>query len=571
MRLIDWIVLVVSLGLIVYVGVTKSRGSRNTKQFFLANRSLPWWIIGLSVMATQASAITLIGTTGQAYVDGMRFVQFYFGLPIAMVILCATLIPFFYRANVYTAYEYLERRFDAKTRLLSSLLFILSRGMSLGVVIYAPAIVLSIILGWDIKVTILVMAATATFYTSFGGIQAEIWADVYKMYLMFASIFICLGLILFNLPSDVSWSDAAYLAGLTGHLKAIDLSTDPKNEFTLWSGLIAGLFLMLSYFGCDQSQVQRYLTVRSLKESRLSLMFNAFLKVPMQFFILSIGVLLFVFYHFEKPPLAFDRRGVERVQASPYRDQFNALQSRYDQVFEQRRQAAQALIAARHNHDTAAQQQARHSYRALHQELIHIRRQSAELMTQAAGETYNDTNYIFPSFVIRYFPAGILGLIIAAIMAAAMSAMDSELNALSTVTVMDIYKRHLKPVADERHYLIVSRVSTALWGTFAASFAMYAGALGSVVVAVNKVGSYFYGSLLGVFVLAIATKRATGRGAFWGLLAGMASVYMASRTTDIAFLWFNILGCVVVVVVGYVLSLTDRQAAVATVSFDRLR
>lgn len=571
MRLVDWIVLVVSLGLIVYVGVTKSRGSRNTKQFFLANRSLPWWIIGLSVMATQASAITLIGTTGQAYVDGMRFVQFYLGLPIAMVILCATLIPFFYRANVYTAYEYLERRFDAKTRLLSSLLFILSRGMSLGVVIYAPAIVLSIILGWDIKATILVMAATATFYTSFGGIQAEIWADVYKMYLMFASIFICLGLILFNLPSDVSLSDAAYLAGLTGHLKAIDLSLDPKNEFTLWSGLIAGLFLMLSYFGCDQSQVQRYLTVRSLKESRLSLMFNAFLKVPMQFFILSIGVLLFVFYHFEKPPLAFDTRGVERVQASPYRDQFNALQSRYDQVFEQRRQAAQALITARHNHDPAQQQQARHSYRTLHEELLHIRRQSAELMTQAGGEKYNDTNYIFPSFVIRYFPAGILGLIIAAIMAAAMSAMDSELNALSTVTVMDIYKRHLKPVADERHYLLVSRVSTALWGTFAASFAMYAGALGSVVVAVNKVGSYFYGSLLGVFVLAIATKRATGRGAFWGLLAGMASVYLASRTTDIAFLWFNILGCVVVVVVGYVLSLTDRQAAVATVSFDRLR
>jgi hypothetical protein len=296
-----------------------------------------------------------------------------------------------------------------------------------------------------------------------------------------------------------------------------------------------------------------------LRESRLSLIFNAFLKVPMQFFILSIGVLLFVFYQFEKPPMVFDARGAQKVQTSAYRDQFNDLQSSYDRLFTERRQAAADIIAARHNGDAVALHQAKERYRALNAEIDAIRQQSADIITQASGEKYNDTNYIFPTFVIKYLPAGLVGLIIAAIFAAAMSSMDSELNSLTTVTIIDIYKRHVKPEADERHYLMVSRICMALWGALAACFAMYAGALGSVIVAVNKVGSYFYGSLLGVFILAIAVKRATGRGAFWGLLAGMASVYIASRTTDIAFLWFNLLGCGVVVLVGYLLSLTQQN------------
>lgn len=561
MRTLDWIVLATYLGFIVYIGTSKGKGSQNTRAYFLADRTLPWWVMGLSVMATQASAITFIGTTGQAYIDGLRFVQFYFGLPIAMVILCATLVPFFYRAQVFTAYEYLEKRFDAKTRLLASILFILSRGMSLGVVMYAPAIVLSIILGWDIKLTILVMAATATFYTTVGGIRAEVWADVYQMYLIFAGIILCLIIIFLNLPPEVSLTDAAYLAGLTGHLRAIDPSINLHDEFTLWSGLIAGVFLMLSYFGCDQSQVQRYLTGRSLRESRLSLIFNALLKVPMQFLILSIGVLLFVFYQFEKPPMVFDARGVQQVQTSIYRDQFNELHSRYDRLLDERRQAATDTVAARHNGDAAALLRAKERYRALNAEIESLRRRSAELITQASGQTYNDTNYIFPTFVIKYLPAGLVGLIIAAIFAAAMSSMDSELNSLTTVTIIDIYKRHVKPQADEHHYLMVSRLCMALWGALAACFAMYVGALGSLIVAVNKVGSYFYGSLLGVFVLAIAVKQATGRGAFWGLLAGMASVALVSRYTTIAFLWFNLLGCGVVVVVGYLLSLTDPTAA----------
>ncbi len=555
MRVLDWIVFVVYLGYVIYLGARKGKGSRDTRDYFLANRTLPWWAIGLSVMATQASAITFIGTTGQAYVDGMRFVQFYFGLPVAMVILCATLVPFFYRANVYTAYEYLERRFDARTRLLASLLFLVSRGLALGVVIYAPSVVLSLILGWDMKLTILVMAVTATTYTVLGGIRAVIWTDVQQMLLIFVGMILCLLIMIWELPGDVTVIDALYLAGTTGRLRAIDFSLDVHNEFTFWSGLIAGSFLMLSYFGCDQSQVQRYLTGRSLRESRLSLIFNAFLKVPMQFFILLIGVMLFVFYHFEKPPLAFDQQGVQYIQTSAYRQQYRALHVEYDRLFEARQRAARAFIAARREGDRERLAEATATYQAMNARLEEIRRQSAQLISRASGKTYNDTNYIFPTFVIRYVPLGFVGLIISAIFAAAMSSIDSELNSLSTATVIDIYRRHLKPQADEHHYLLVSRIATALWGVIAALFALYAGALGSVIVAVNKIGSYFYGSLLGVFVLAIGVKRATGRGAFWGLLAGMASVYLASRLTEIAFLWFNILGCGVVVLVGYLLSL----------------
>lgn len=555
MRVLDWIVFVAYLGYVVYLGARKGKGSRDTRDYFLANRTLPWWAIGLSVMATQASAITFIGTTGQAYVDGMRFVQFYFGLPVAMVILCATLVPFFYRANVYTAYEYLERRFDARTRLLASLLFLVSRGLALGVVIYAPSVVLSLILGWDIKLTILVMAVTATTYTVLGGIRAVIWTDVQQMLLIFVGMILCLFIMIWELPSDVTVIDALYLAGTTGRLRAIDFSMDVHSEFTFWSGLVAGSFLMLSYFGCDQSQVQRYLTGRSLRESRLSLIFNAFLKIPMQFFILLIGIMLFVFYHFEKPPLAFDRQGVQYIQASAYRRQYDTLHAEYDRLFEARQRAARAFIAARREGDRERLAEATAAYRAMNARLEDIRRRSARLISRASGKAYNDTNYIFPTFVIQYIPLGLVGLIISAIFAAAMSSVDSELNSLSTATVIDVYRRHLKPHADEHHYLLVSRIATALWGVIASLFALYAGALGSVIVAVNKIGSYFYGSLLGVFVLAIGVKRATDRGAFWGLLAGMASVYLASRLTEIAFLWFNILGCGVVVVVGYLLSL----------------
>lgn len=555
MRPLDWLVFLVYLGYIVIVGSLRGRGSRTTRDYFLAGRSLPWWAIGLSVMATQASAITFIGTTGQGYVDGMRFVQFYLGLPVAMVILCVTLVPLFYRAKVYTAYEYLEQRFDAKTRLLTSILFLISRGLALGVVVSAPSVVLSILLGWDLRATVIIVTLAAMVYTILGGIRAVIWTDVQQMILMLGALVICPIIIYSKLPDGVSLGDTFYLAGVTERLQSLDASPDMRNKYTLWSGLIAGTFLMLSYFGCDQSQVQRYLTSRSLRDSRLSLLLNAFVKLPMQFFILFVGVLLFVFYQFERPPLAFNRQSVERIAGSPHASEYDALKSRYQNVFGERQQAAEDVIAARRDGNKDHVRKAKVRFQLLDNEISDIREQCGDLMSQATGEKYNDTNYIFPDFVIRYLPAGLVGLVIAAIFAAAMSSMDSELNSLSTASIMDIYKRHIMKDADERHYLMISRLATLFWGVIAGLFATYAVSLGSLIEAVNKVGSYFYGSLLGVFVLALGVRRAKGDGAFFGLLAGMGAVYLVSRMTNIAFLWFNIVGCVVVVMVGLLVSL----------------
>ncbi|MFC1601508.1 sodium:solute symporter [Candidatus Sumerlaeota bacterium] len=553
MRTLDWIIFAAYLIYIIGLGSYRSRGSRDTRDYFLAGRSLPWWMIGLSVMATQASAITFIGTTGLGYEEGMRFVQFYFGLPVAMVILCVTLVPLFYRAKVYTAYEYLEQRFDAKTRLLTSILFLISRGLALGIVVYAPSVVLAILLGWDIWATVLIMAVAATIYTVVGGIRAVIWTDVQQMILIAVGMFLCVVIIYAKLPDDVSLLGALKLAGSTDRLQPIDFSFDLTEKYTFWSGLFAGTFLMLSYFGCDQSQVQRYLTSRSLRDSRLALLFNAFLKVPMQFFILFIGVLLFAFYQFEKPPLAFDDSGPRAVRQSDFSAEYDQLETRYDAAFEKRKQAAREFLQREQTDNAESSQQALSAYSASNKELADIRQQSAGVIKKATGKSYKDTNYIFPRFVIHHLPVGLVGLIIAAVFAAAMSSMDSELNSLSTTSVIDIYRRHLKPDADERHYLKASRVCTVIWAVIAGSFAMYAGALGSVIEAVNIVGSYFYGSLLGVFVLAVCVKRANGNGAFWGLLAGMTAVCVASLTTDIAFLWFNIVGCAAVVAVGFLL------------------
>jgi len=556
-RPLDWGVFVLYLVYIVVLGSWWGRGSRTTRDYFLAGRSMSWWAIGLSVMATQASAITFIGTTGQGYVDGMRFVQFYFGLPVAMVILCVTLVPLFYRAKVYTAYEYLEQRFDAKTRFLSAILFLLSRGLALGVVIYAPSVVLSILLGWDIAVTVAVMTAAAAAYTILGGIRAVIWTDVQQMILLLGALAICPFIIFWKLPADLSLGDTLSLAGITHHLKAVDLSPDPTNKYTLWSGLIAGTFLMLSYFGCDQSQVQRYLTSRSLRDSRLSLLLSAFVKIPMQFLILFIGVLVFVFYQFIQPPLAFDPATVQQVRESRFAEQYRSLEERYGELFSERKTAAQTLVSARNTGDSEGITAAEERYRDLNNEVDLLLGECASLMKKATGsETdYNDTNYIFPGFIIRYLPTGLVGLFIAAVFAAAMSSMDSELNSLSTATVIDVYKRHIRPDAGEGHYLVVSRLATVFWAVIAGFYASYAGALGSVIEAVNRIGSYFYGSILGVFVLAVGLKRANGNGAFAGLFAGMTAVWLINAGTDIAFLWLNIVGCVAVVAVGLFVSL----------------
>ncbi len=556
MHWLDWTIVAAYLIYITYDGLRLTKKSHEVEGYFLANRSLPWWAVGLSVMATQLSAITLVSTTGQAYADGMRFIQFYFGLPLAMVILCLTVVPFFYRAKVYTAYEYLERRFDAKTRSLASACFLLQRALSCGVVIAAPAVVLSIVLGWDEWTTILVMGLTTTVYTMFGGVQAVTWTDVKQMIIIFVGLFVTLFVIISQFPAGVSVGEAMQLAGSVGRMKTVDPSFNLNETYTLWSGLIGGMFLAMAYFGCDQSQVQRFLTARSVSEGRTSLLMSAFVKIPMQVLILFLGVMVFVFYQFVQPPLIFkadDRAKIEQTA------EYQKLNAEYAQAFSARQRAAEAFANADGQREFA--DAAQEVFVVANGQMDGIRDRAITLFKQQTGsEKFNDTNYVFPSFITTYAPIGVVGLIIAAIFAAAMSTISAELAALSTATVMDFYRRHFRQEASDSHYLMVSKLATGCWGVFACIVALNATKLGSLIEVVNKFGSYFYGSLLGVFVLAIGTKRATANGAFFGLMAGVATVAVVGNYSKISFLWYNVVGCVAVVVVGMLLSLADRKA-----------
>ena len=552
MSALDWTVFAVYFGGVLSFAYYHSRKNEGVEGYLLANRRLPWAAIGLSVMATQASAITFIGTTGQAFDNGMEFIQVYLPQPLAMVILCAVFVPFFYRLKVYTAYEYLEQRFDAKTRSLTSFLFLIQRGIAAGIVLYAPAIVLSVIMGWDETITILIMGVVTIAYTMLGGITAVIWTDVVQMLMMFVGIGVALVALFTTLPADVGLSDVVYIGGIQDMWSSIDLSWDPTNTYTIWSGMIGGLFLALAYFGADQSQVQRYLTAKSLSQSRLALIFNAFFKVPMQFAILAIGVLLFVFYHFERPPLVFNAAEVAAVEASARAGEFQVLEDEQGRIHELRREATLELLEAREN--GADVSGVRNRIGTHDEQLAGLRRDARELITEVRGASSNDVNYVFPSYLIRYIPAGILGLMIAVIFAAAMSSLDSELTALTSATVIDFYKRYFRTGAADAHYLRVSRFSTFMWGGVACVVALYAGRLGSLIEAVNQLGSLFYGSLLGVFLLAFGVKSANGNGAFIGLIAGMASVFAVSVATSVSFLWYNVVGAVVVVVVGSALS-----------------
>jgi solute:Na+ symporter, SSS family len=552
MRTLDWIVLVTSLVSIVAYGLYRSRGSDTVDRYLLAGRTMPWYAMALSIMATQASAITFISTTGQSYVDGMRFVQFYFGLPIAMVIICATAVPLFHRAKVYTAYEYLEKRFDGKTRALASLIFLCQRGLSAGLTIYAPALVLSVILGWPEHITTFLMGATVVTYTVLGGIKAVTWSDVQQMCIIFLGLLVSLITVIALLPKTVSFGDAVFLAGAAGRLNAVTTTFNWNDRFNVWSGLFGGTFLFLSYFGCDQSQVQRYLTGRSIAQSRLSLLFNAVAKIPMQFFILFIGAMVFVFYLFVQPPLLFQHTDLARIEA---RGEFPAVSESYRRAFEQRRQATLALVDAHHQGDTAAVERQAAEYHAAQQQIDQARAEAARLVERSGGEKgFSDTNYIFLSFVTKYLPAGIVGLVIAVIFAATMSASSGEINSLATVTIVDLYRRHIRRGASDRHYVTASRLATLFWGAYAVLFAGWGKRLGPLIVAVNVVGSLFYGSLLGCFVLAFGFRKVRGTATFAGMLAGEAAIFWAFLFTNISWLWYNVLGCAVVV--GTALAIT---------------
>jgi SSS family transporter len=548
----DWAVLFAYVCGIVAFGVWVGRRTRTVSDFFLAGREMRWWAAGLSVMATQISAITFVGTTGQAYTSGMGFIAFYFGLPFAMVVLSLTLVPFFYRSGVYTAYQYLERRFDSRTRTLTSVLFLLSRGLSVGVTLYAPSIVLSVIFGWSETATIAAMAGATIVYVVYGGNRSVIWTDVAQMALVWFGIFTCVGVAVAQLPAGVGLRDALALAQSTGRLETMDTSLDPTRPFTLWSGLIGGTFLAMSYFGCDQSQVQRYLSGRTLTESRLSLLFNAFLKVPMQFLILLTGVLVFVFFHFHPAPLLWNRAELAKVEAKADPARLAQARAEVEAATRARREAAEAFAAARHaGGDVAA---ARERYvaaeRRLEAQQVAVRRFAAQAIGQR--EPVNDVNYIFPSYIVDRLRGGLAGLILAVIFAAAMSALAGELNSLATTTMVDLYSRFVRVGAGRD--LRASRLFTVFWGLFAALVATQAGQLGSAIVVVNKFGSYFYGSILGVFGLAVLTPRATARGAFYGLFAGMTAVFLVSWLTPVAFLWYNVVGAVTVFATGLLIT-----------------
>jgi len=545
-HLLDWCVLVVYIVWIVVDGLRRSKGTDKVEGYFLANRSLPWWAVGLSVMATQMSAVTLVGTTGQAYSNGLRFIQFYFGLPVAMVILSLTVVPFFHRAKVYTAYEYLERRFDVRTRSLASFLFLVGRAFSLGVTLAAPAVVISAILGWGLPATVLVICVPMIFYTSFGGVQAVAWTDVKQMVIIVSGMAAAVVVLLLGIPDGVSIGQALHLAGATGRLSAVDFRFDLRETYTFWSGTIGGLFLMLSYFGCDQSQVQRYLTAKSINEARRSLLMSAFVKIPLQLLILGAGVLVFVFYLFQTPPMLFNRVHDARVAAGPRAGEYASLERDFDAAI-----AARRLAAGQHDRDAFLASDAR---------VMAVRARAAGIVMDTTGDRrYTDVNYVFPTFITTAMPVGLVGLMIAAIFAAAMSASAGELNALATATIIDFYRRHFVTDATDRHYLRVSKLATIGWGLFASVVAMYAANQGSLIEVVNRYGSFFYGSLLGVFILAILTKRATATGAFWGLIAGMVVVLIVAFTTSIAFLWHNLVGAVVVVAVGMGISLLQQR------------
>jgi SSS family transporter len=553
MRPLDWLVMFGWLAFIVSYGLYRGRGSSTVNKFLLAGKSMPWYAMGLSIMATQASAITFISTTGQSYTDGMRFVQFYFGLPIAMVILCATAVPIFHRANVYTAYEYLEQRFDSKTRALVSGIFLIQRGLAAGLSLYAPAVVLSVILGWPDRLTTVVMGALIVTYTAFGGIKAVTWADVQQMTLIFCGLVIALFMAVHLLPSGVSFSDAVSLAGAAGKLNAVTFRFDWNDRYNVWSGVIGGMFLALAYFGCDQSQVQRYLTGKSIAQSRLSLIFNAMAKIPMQFFILFIGAMVFVFFIFERPPVLFQPVELKKVQ---FDSRYAAVESRYEQAFARRREAAEQYVAAERAGDKSTRDASIARYKSAEQELDEAHAAGERLV----GKDFDDTNYIFLSFVTRYLPAGLVGLIIAVIFSAAMSSTSGEINSLATVSVIDIYRRHINRSAPDHHYLQASRFATVFWGLFAVGFAQYGRNVGALIQAVNIIGSLFYGGLLGVFVLAFFFKRVGANGAFWGVLAGEVAIFSASLFTNISFLWYNVVGCVVVIAVGLIVSrIFDRE------------
>ena len=552
MSTIDWLVMGVTLFSIVAYGMWKSRGTKNIRGFLLADKKLPWYHVGLSVMATQASAITFLSAPGQAYNDGMRFLQFYFGLPLAMIVLCVTFIPIFQRLNVYTAYEYLEKRFDIKTRMLTSFLFLIQRGISTGITIYAPSIVLSSILGVNITYTTLFIGGIVILYTVYGGTKAVSHSQLFQMIIIFSGLFCAAFMVIHMLPENIGFTDALHIAGKMEKLNLIDTDFDLNNRYNIWSGIIGGFFLQLSYFGTDQSQVGRYLTGSSITQSRLGLIMNAFVKIPMQFFILLIGTLVFVFYQFHQPPVFFNEVEVNSIRNSIYKDEFNKLESAYVELHGSKLVHLNNLKTGIDSENETMIDDSRNHLRLTENKEKEIRKSVSELLLKNNKlADVNDTNYVFLSFVTKQLPVGLIGLLIAIIFLASMGSTASGLNSLASTTLVDIIKRLIKKDERSHWYLSASRWATVGWGLFCVVIAIYAGKMGNLLEAVNILGSLFYGTILGIFVVAFYMKSVNGKSVFYGALLAEVFVVISWLLELTAFLWLNVIGCLLVMIFAF--------------------
>ncbi len=551
MNVLDWIVLITTLLGIVLFGIWKTRGKNDIESYLLGDRQQKWWTIGLSIMATQASAITFLSTPGQAFDDGMQFAQFYFGLPIAMVILAIFVLPKFYHLKVYTAYEYLETRFDVRARTLTAVFFLMSRGLSAGLTIFAPAIILNKILGWDLSYTILVIGVVVTFYTVLGGTDAVSKTQTQQMVIILVGMFAAFTILIYQLPESVNFDDAVNVAGKMGKLKIVDLEFDLSNRYNIWSALFGGTFLFLSYFGTDQSQVQRYLSGKTLTESRLGLLFNALFKVPMQVSVLFIGAMLFVFYQFNQPPTFFDAAAKKNLITSGYSQSVSDLELRQTTIFEEKKVAVFNLLDALNQGDEAEIQATEKEVKKL-QSAYAATNESVQNLIKKVDNSSREADFVFITFVMNNLPAGLVGLLLAVIFSAAMSSTAAELNALATTTTIDLYRRSVKKEQSDQHYFTASKWFTILWGGITLVFAASISLFDNLIEAINIIGSLFYGTILGVFIVAFFFKKINGRAVFYAALIGETLVVTtfllnAYKYIKLEYLWLNLIGCIFVV------------------------
>lgn len=560
MSTLDWLVLGGTLFFIVGFGVWKTRGSRDVDDYILGGKTTKWWTIGLSVMATQASAITFLSTPGQAFHDGMGFAQFYFGLPLAMIVICMVFIPLYHKLKVYTAYEFLERRFDLKTRTLAAFLFLIHRGLAAGITIFAPSIILSAVLGWNLRNLNIIIGILVIIYTVSGGTKAVNVTQKQQMFIIFLGMFMAFFFILGYLPADINFGKAMQVAGATGKLNILDFEFNTTSRYTFWSGITGGLFLALSYFGTDQSQVQRYLSGKSVRESQLGLIFNGILKIPMQFFILLVGVMVFVFYQYNPSPLNFNPAATTAVMNSEYAEDYRLLEENHRQLEHEKKMAQNGFSTALDLKEYNSTREAQNLLLEIN-EREKINRDAAKVLISRADEEVeiNDKDYVFIHFILNNLPRGVIGLLLAVILSAAMSSTASELNALGTITALDLYKRNKKKDFAPRHYVTVSKAFTLMWGIIAIIIACVASLFDNLIQLVNIIGSIFYGNVLGIFLLAFFFRFIRGNAVFIAALITQLIVILGWYYDWMSYLWLNAFGCSLVIVIAFIIEIFDRM------------